>query len=59
MVAGGDLPGLHRQQLDVPARVPHRGARFFEFHLLDPVGGEEGDLAALQFGRHGLTPFVF
>ena len=34
-------------KVDVSAGVEHRGALLFQLDLLDTVGGQEGDLAAL------------
>jgi hypothetical protein len=39
---------LQGKQLNLPARAFDCRARSFEFDLLDPVGGQDGDLAALQ-----------
>jgi hypothetical protein len=36
------------KQLNPPARAFDCRARSFEFDLLDPVGGQDGDLAASQ-----------
>jgi hypothetical protein len=50
--AGLNLASLQGKQLDLPARAFDCRARSFEFDLLDPVGGQDGDLAALQLVRH-------
>jgi hypothetical protein len=46
--AGLNLASLQGKQLNLPARAFDCRARSFEFDLLDPVGGQDGDLAALR-----------
>jgi len=42
--AGLNLASLQGKQLNPPARAFDCRARSFEFDLLDPVGGQDGDL---------------
>jgi hypothetical protein len=42
------LPSMQTSWSTTPARAFDCRARSFEFDLLDPVGGQDGDLAALQ-----------
>lgn len=46
--AGPNLASLQGEHLNLPACAFDCRARSFEFDLLDPVGGQDGDLAALQ-----------
>jgi hypothetical protein len=43
-----DRLAVERQQDGLAARVVERLARLDELDLLDPVGGEDGDLLALK-----------
>jgi hypothetical protein len=56
VVAGVDVAGLQRQQFGLPARVVDGVAGSFELDHLDPVGGQDRDLPALEFVRHGAPP---